>query len=216
MWTEQTVETLKKFAFEGKSASWIAVALGAPSRNAVIGKANRIGIKLNGGTGPRPSKRAPAEPPAEIPWGRSRSPRTKARRARKGDDAPRSPGDRRTPARIAAPRSLAREKMRADRRVYADGRGRRDAADRACGDRRGRVPMAARRSRPRTTSPIAVFRSSRGHAYCAGHCRLAYRPPNPKAVNDGSRKRRVGRREERNRSPTRIRRPSASRPRPER
>ena len=56
MWTEQTVETLKKFASEGKSAAWIAAALGAPSRNAVIGKANRIGIKLNGGMGPTSSK----------------------------------------------------------------------------------------------------------------------------------------------------------------
>ena len=48
MWTDAAIETLRQMALEGKSASTIAVALGAPSRNAVIGKANRIGIKLTG------------------------------------------------------------------------------------------------------------------------------------------------------------------------
>ncbi|MGB3583587.1 MAG: GcrA family cell cycle regulator, partial [Roseiarcus sp.] len=48
LWTAEAVEDLKRLAFEGRSASAIAAALGAPSRNAVIGKANRIGIKLNG------------------------------------------------------------------------------------------------------------------------------------------------------------------------
>ena len=48
MWTEAAIETLRQLALEGKSASSIAAALGAPSRNAVIGKANRIGVKLTG------------------------------------------------------------------------------------------------------------------------------------------------------------------------
>ena len=48
MWTEAAIETLRQMALEGKSASSIALALGAPSRNAVIGKANRIGVKLTG------------------------------------------------------------------------------------------------------------------------------------------------------------------------
>ena len=48
LWTAEAVEDLKRLAFEGRSASAIATALGAASRNAVIGKANRIGIKLNG------------------------------------------------------------------------------------------------------------------------------------------------------------------------
>ena len=46
MWTEAAIETLRQLALEGKSASSIAAALGAPSRNAVIGKANRIGVSL--------------------------------------------------------------------------------------------------------------------------------------------------------------------------
>jgi GcrA cell cycle regulator len=56
MWTDAAIETLRQMALEGKSASTIAVALGAPSRNAVIGKANRIGVKLTGnihGSAPR-------------------------------------------------------------------------------------------------------------------------------------------------------------------
>ena len=48
LWTEEAVEVLKRLALEGRSASVIAAALGAASRNAVIGKASRIGIRLNG------------------------------------------------------------------------------------------------------------------------------------------------------------------------
>ena len=48
LWTNEAVGVLKRLALEGRSASVIAAALGAPSRNAVIGKANRIGVKLNG------------------------------------------------------------------------------------------------------------------------------------------------------------------------
>src|SRR5271166_3599223 len=77
MWTEQTVETLRKFALEGRSAAWIAAALGAPSRNAVIGKANRIGIKLNGAMRAGPMGDIP--PPPATPWGGKRSRRAEPR-----------------------------------------------------------------------------------------------------------------------------------------
>ena len=49
LWTAEAVEDLKKLALQGKSASHISAALGVGSRNAVIGKASRIGIKLSGG-----------------------------------------------------------------------------------------------------------------------------------------------------------------------
>ena len=68
MWTDAAIETLRQMALEGKSASSIAAALGAPSRNAVIGKANRIGIKLTGHVhcsaprAPRPSTGRPRRP----------------------------------------------------------------------------------------------------------------------------------------------------------
>ena len=65
MWTEAAIETLRQLALEGKSASVIAAAIGAPSRNAVIGKANRIGIKLTGQahcSAPRPPRSVAARP----------------------------------------------------------------------------------------------------------------------------------------------------------
>jgi GcrA cell cycle regulator len=68
MWTEAAIETLRQLALEGKSASSIAAALGAPSRNAVIGKANRIGVKLTGNIhclaprAARPSTERPRRP----------------------------------------------------------------------------------------------------------------------------------------------------------
>ena len=61
MWTEAAIETLKQLALEGKSASSIAAALGAPSRSAVIGKANRIGVKLTGNVAPFGAPRAAGE-----------------------------------------------------------------------------------------------------------------------------------------------------------
>src|SRR5260370_39518565 len=48
LWTAEAIENLKRLALEGRSASVIAAALGAASRNVVIGKANRIGSKLSG------------------------------------------------------------------------------------------------------------------------------------------------------------------------
>ncbi len=44
-WTEQRVATLTRLWEEGRSASQIAEALGDVSRNAVIGKAHRLGLK---------------------------------------------------------------------------------------------------------------------------------------------------------------------------
>ena len=78
MWTDAAIETLRQMALEGKSASSIAVVLGAPSRNAVIGKANRIGVKLTGNIhclaprAARPSaERAPTtgDRPHRLAWG---------------------------------------------------------------------------------------------------------------------------------------------------
>ena len=59
LWTEEAIETLKALALEGRSAAGIAEALGAASRNAVIGKANRMGVRLNGdGRASAPASRA--------------------------------------------------------------------------------------------------------------------------------------------------------------
>lgn len=43
-WTEQRIELLRKLWGQGQTASQIAIALGGVSRNAVIGKAHRLGL----------------------------------------------------------------------------------------------------------------------------------------------------------------------------
>ena len=88
MWTDAAIETLRQMALEGKSASTIAAALGAPSRNAVIGKANRIGVKLSGNihcSAPRAPRsvaerpRRPRSPARSRLWKRRRCPGPPAR-----------------------------------------------------------------------------------------------------------------------------------------
>ena len=44
-WTDERVETLKRMWAEGQSASQIAKELGGVTRNAVIGKAHRLGLQ---------------------------------------------------------------------------------------------------------------------------------------------------------------------------
>jgi GcrA cell cycle regulator len=57
-WTDERIETLKTMWEAGQTASQIADALGGVSRNAVIGKAHRLGLQ------PRPSPVKPNEPEA--------------------------------------------------------------------------------------------------------------------------------------------------------
>lgn len=67
-WTEQRVATLTRLWEEGRSASQIAETLGDVSRNAVIGKAHRLGLKAR----PSPIRRQPA-PPRPRPAARKRT-----------------------------------------------------------------------------------------------------------------------------------------------
>jgi GcrA cell cycle regulator len=63
-WTEQRIETLRKLWGQGQTASQIAAILGGITRNAVIGKAHRLGltgrpspIKREAGGNASPSRR---------------------------------------------------------------------------------------------------------------------------------------------------------------
>lgn len=63
-WTDERIDTLKTMWEAGQTASQIAEALGGVSRNAVIGKAHRLGLQS------RPSPVKPNEPaaaPASVP-----------------------------------------------------------------------------------------------------------------------------------------------------
>ncbi len=44
MWTEERIERLKTLWAEGRTASAIATELGGTTRNAVLGKAHRLGL----------------------------------------------------------------------------------------------------------------------------------------------------------------------------
>lgn len=57
VWSEEVIETAKRLRAEGFSSSQIAKAIGAPSRNAVVGKMHRLNVPML----PKPSK--PARPP---------------------------------------------------------------------------------------------------------------------------------------------------------
>ena len=70
-WTDERIERLKSMWTNGSTASQIAEDLGGVSRNAVIGKAHRLGLKarpspVKPNEVPEPQARA-APPPAEPP-----------------------------------------------------------------------------------------------------------------------------------------------------
>src|SRR5271165_7539969 len=163
MWTEAAIETLRQLAGEGKSASSIALVLGAPLRNAVIGKANRIGIKLTGNV----RSSAPRAPRAST--GRPRRPaiaRTD-RALRKRAVVPALPRERK-PTWLFAEAQVG-EMLKV---------GFEDIQEGAC-----RWPLGD------PTSEDFVYcgvPTANGRSYCAGHCRMAYKPPNAR-VWDGQR-----------------------------
>ena len=53
-WTPEAEQRLRDLAHTGISASQIAIRMGAPTKNTIIGKANRLGVKI--GTPTRPAK----------------------------------------------------------------------------------------------------------------------------------------------------------------
>jgi GcrA cell cycle regulator len=59
-WTKERIELLKKLWGSGKTAAEIAEALGDVTRNAVIGKANRLGLSQKAPTAapPKPKKKS--------------------------------------------------------------------------------------------------------------------------------------------------------------
>src|SRR6478672_4414722 len=95
-WTEERIERLKKMWHDGATASQIADELGGVSRNAVIGKAHRLGLEQ------RPSPVKPgdekdvkkAAPPPAAP----KSVASKAEAPRPASAAPAAAAPQGTPA----------------------------------------------------------------------------------------------------------------------
>ena len=156
LWTEEAIEVLKNLALEGKSASVIAAALGAASRNAVIGKANRIGIKLNGG--------GRASLPGGMQAGMDRVQWAAIARPRP------APGER------SSASTLSRAPKRKAAWIFAEAEvgemrrvGFEDIRAFAC-----RWPLGDPMSKD---FAYCGLKAAKGRSYCAGHCRMAYQPP---------------------------------------
>ncbi len=156
VWTTEAIEVLKRLALEGRSASVIAAALGAASRNAVIGKANRIGIKLNGDG--RAS--APGGTPAVM---------HRVQLAALAHPKP-APGEQnsapalsRAPSRKAA-WSFAEAEVGEMRRVGFE-----EIHEFVC-----RWPLGDPMSKD---FAYCGLKAAKGCSYCASHFRMAYEPP---------------------------------------
>jgi GcrA cell cycle regulator len=162
LWTAEAVEDLKKLALQGRSASHISAALGVGSRNAVIGKASRIGIKLSGGGGAPVRGKGPPRA-ARLQWAPAHTPRLDADAQRSGaavaHDLQVPPTDGR-----AAGRSFGGPEIGEMRRLRFE-----EIRDSAC-----RWPLGDPRS---GDFAYCGLTPAEGSSYCAGHWRMAYRPP---------------------------------------
>jgi GcrA cell cycle regulator len=163
-WTAEAVEDLKRLALEGRSASVIAAALGAASRNAVIGKASRIGIKLNGGGGA--SARGAAVRAHQAHWASASYTRHRAgnpKSAALAHDPGVKPAERSKAAWV-----FSQAEVGEMQRVKFE-----EIRESAC-----RWPLG-----DPTSGEFAYcgLTPAKGQSYCAGHCRMAYRPPNARA-----------------------------------
>ncbi len=166
LWTAEAVEDLKKLALQGKSASHISAALGVGSRNAVIGKASRIGIKLNGGGGA--SVREKGRPRAARPqWATARYARPNSSDQGSGAAAASDPPIKRGEGRPAW--GFAEVQIGEMRRLRLE-----DIRDAAC-----RWPLGDPRSGEFAYCGLTPVG---GQSYCAGHCQMAYRSPQPRAI----------------------------------
>jgi GcrA cell cycle regulator len=162
LWTEEAVEVLKDLALEGRSASVIAEALGAASRSAVIGKANRIGIKLNGGRGGGGARRDAGGYASSATGGYGLPPAC-SRRAKLRPALSLSV----VPERNAA-WSFAEAEVGEMRRVGFE-----EIREFVC-----RWPLGDPMS---GDFAYCGLKSANGRSYCAGHCRMAYQPPESRA-----------------------------------
>jgi GcrA cell cycle regulator len=163
LWTAEAIEDLKRLALAGKSASHIAAELGVGSRNAVIGKASRIGIKLSGG-GRATSGAAPAR------GGRSQWATARYARPNAGDQGAQGAVARGLPpvAGSGAAWVFGEVEIGEMRRLRFE-----DIRESAC-----RWPLGDPRSGDFAYCGLAPVE---GQSYCAGHCRMAYRPPQARA-----------------------------------
>jgi GcrA cell cycle regulator len=198
-WTEERIERLKKMWHEGATASQIADELGGVSRNAVIGKAHRLGLEQR----PSPVKpgeekeakkaapvaapapaRAGAAPKADLPKAASpdvpaapgapqpaspHRPEIQYRSIGPGGFIRQGPGDQQPPIPPAPPRRLVPAKPSPE---VADKTSLLDLNDRIC-----KWPMG------HPGEPDFHFcgqPANPGFPYCVQHCGVAYQAQLPR------------------------------------
>jgi GcrA cell cycle regulator len=198
-WTEERIERLKKMWHDGATASQIADDLGGVSRNAVIGKAHRLGLeqrpspvkpgeekdhkkpapaaaahKPAAKAEPAPRAAAPADP-AATPAGSHAAPMARSapemqyRSIGPGGFIRQGPGDQQPPIPPAPPRRLVPAKPSPE---VADKTSLLDLNDRIC-----KWPIG------HPGEPDFHFcgqPSNPGFPYCVAHCGVAYQAQLPR------------------------------------
>jgi len=101
-WTEERIERLKKMWHDGATASQIADELGGVSRNAVIGKAHRLGLEQRPSP-VRPGEEKEAKKAAPAPAPKAAAPKVEAPRAAPAAPAATPQAAQRTPQRPTGP-----------------------------------------------------------------------------------------------------------------
>jgi GcrA cell cycle regulator len=196
-WTEERIERLKKLWHDGATASQIADELGGVSRNAVIGKAHRLGLEqrpspVKAGEEKEGKKAAPAAAPAlkaaapkaepktaqpasapaaapQAPALNRSSPEMQYRSIGPGGFIRQGPGDQQPPIPPAPPRRLVPAKPSPE---VADKTSLLDLNDRIC-----KWPIG------HPGEPDFHFcgqQSNPGFPYCVEHCGVAYQAQLPR------------------------------------
>jgi GcrA cell cycle regulator len=196
-WTEERIERLKKLWHDGATASQIADELGGVSRNAVIGKAHRLGLEqrpspVKAGEEKEAKKAAPAAAPAlkavaprvepkaaqpastpsaapQAPALNRSSPEMQYRSIGPGGFIRQGPGDQQPPIPPAPPRRLVPAKPSPE---VADKTSLLDLNDRIC-----KWPIG------HPGEPDFHFcglQSNPGFPYCVEHCGVAYQAQLPR------------------------------------
>jgi GcrA cell cycle regulator len=198
-WTEERIERLKKMWADGATASQIADELGGVSRNAVIGKAHRLGLEQRpspvkpgeekeakkaspapAAAAPKPAPRAeaptpakagaaPAVTPTQVTTPNRSAPEMQYRSIGPGGFVRQGPGDQQAPIPPAPPRRLVPAKPSPE---VADKTSLLDLNDRIC-----KWPIG------HPGEPDFHFcgePANPGFPYCVAHCGVAYQAQLPR------------------------------------
>ena len=180
-WTDERISTLKKMWQQGKSASEIAEKLGGVTRNAVIGKAHRLGLsgrpspikKVVKKAAPAPAKKAPpvapkASAPVAKPAAPAKQPSATAAPSAKALPKASSATIPTKPVEAAPLAALANATSRSDGKIISI----LELTEKNC-----RWPVGDPKDPGFGYCGAGVYQN---HPYCAEHVAIAFQAPNRK------------------------------------